>query len=510
MVRADGVMPDPSAAAARAPAPGPAPIFNRALAMAAGPAAFLLLLALPPPGLSLEAQRLAAIFTWVVVYWVTQALPLAVTALLSSVLAIALGVAPARDVLAPYADPVIFLFVGSFALAEAMRASGLDRRFAVALLGQPWATRTPGRLLATVGVITCAVSLWVSNTATTAMMLPMGLGLLRALGPAGDVETSRYPIGLLLMLTWASSVAVGIPVGSPPNLIAIGLVRELTGRGLTFFDWVAVTMPATLAMLTVCWLILRRLYPEPSETGAGARAFVSAEQARLGPWTAAQRSVAGVFGAAVVLWMLPGAVAMATSPGAPVARWLEARVPESAVALGAAVALFLLPTGLLRGEQAAAWKRMTVIDWGTIVLFGGGLSLGRLVFETRLAEAIGGAMIRLAGAESLWSLTALAIVAGVLLSETCSNTASASMLVPVVIAAAQATGVSPVPPALGAALGASFGFMLPVSTPPNAIVYGSGLVPLREMIRAGAVLDAVGAVLIWLSLRLLCPLLGVM
>jgi sodium-dependent dicarboxylate transporter 2/3/5 len=153
---------------------------------------------------------------------------------------------------------------------------------------------------------------------------------------------------------------------------------------------------------------------------------------------------------------------------------------------------------------------MTVIDWGTIVLFGGGLSLGRLVFETRLAEAIGGAMIRLAGAESLWSLTALAIVAGVLLSETCSNTASASMLVPVVIAAAQATGVSPVPPALGAALGASFGFMLPVSTPPNAIVYGSGLVPLREMIRAGAVLDAVGAVLIWLSLRLLCPLLGVM
>jgi sodium-dependent dicarboxylate transporter 2/3/5 len=132
------------------------------------------------------------------------------------------------------------------------------------------------------------------------------------------------------------------------------------------------------------------------------------------------------------------------------------------------------------------------------------------MFETRLAEVIGAAMVRLAGAESLWSITAMAIVVGVLLSETCSNTASASMLVPVVIAIAQATGVSPVPPALGAALGASFGFMLPVSTPPNAIVYGSGLVPLREMIRAGAVLDAVGIVLIWLSLRLLCPLLGVM
>jgi sodium-dependent dicarboxylate transporter 2/3/5 len=153
---------------------------------------------------------------------------------------------------------------------------------------------------------------------------------------------------------------------------------------------------------------------------------------------------------------------------------------------------------------------MATIDWGTILLFGGGLSLGRLMFDTGLAEAIGRAMVRVSGAESLWALTAVAVVTGVLLSETCSNTASASMLVPVVIAIAQATGVSPVPPALGAALGASFGFMLPVSTPPNAIVYGSGLVPLREMIRAGAVLDAVGIAIIWLSLRLLCPLLGVM
>jgi sodium-dependent dicarboxylate transporter 2/3/5 len=470
--------------------------------------AFLALIAWPPAGLTPEAQRLAAIFAWVVAYWVTQALPLAVTALLSSVLAIALGVAPARDVLAPYADPVIFLFVGSFVLAEAMKSSGLDRRFAMALLARPWATRTPGRLLATVGIITCAVSLWVSNTATTAMMLPMGLGLLRALGPLGDIEKSRYPVGMLLMLTWGSSVAVGIPVGSPPNLIAIGLVRDLTGRGLTFFDWVAVTMPTTVAMLAVCWLILRLLYRERMEVGSEAGAFVSAERERLGPWTTAQLSVAGVFGAAVILWMLPGAVAVATSPEAPSARWLAARLPESVVALGAAAALFLLPTGLLRGEDAAAWKRMTTIDWGTILLFGGGLSLGRLMFETRLAEALGVAMVRLVGAESVWALTAVAIATGVLLSETCSNTASASMLVPVVIAIAQATGVSPVPPALGAALGASFGFMLPVSTPPNAIVYGSGLVPLSEMMRAGALLDVLGAVLIWISLRLLCPLLG--
>jgi sodium-dependent dicarboxylate transporter 2/3/5 len=500
-------MPDPSAAPR---APASARPQARAVALAGGLAALLLVHALPAPGLSPAAHGLAAIFAGVVVYWITEALPLAVTALLSSVLAIALGVAPARDVLAPYADPVIFLFVGSFVLAEAMRSSGLDRRFAMVLLGRAGATRTPGRLLGTVGIITCAVSLWVSNTATTAMMLPMGLGLLRAVGPLGDAATSRYPIAVLLMLTWASSVAVGIPVGSPPNLIAIGLVRDLTGHRLTFFDWVAVTMPATLAMLAACWLVLRLLYREPPGAVVQAHAFAAAEQARLGPWTRAQQSVAAVFAAAVVLWMLPGAAALATSPDSPLARGLEARLPESAVALAAAVALFLLPAGLLHGEQGAAWKRMATIDWGTILLFGGGLSLGRLMFDTGLAEAIGRMMVRVSGAESLWALTAVAVVTGVLLSETCSNTAAASMLVPVVIAIAQATGVSPVPPALGAALGASFGFMLPVSTPPNAIVYGSGLVPLREMIRAGAVLDAVGIAIIWLSLRLLCPLLGVM
>jgi sodium-dependent dicarboxylate transporter 2/3/5 len=307
---------------APSPAPGqPAlegrPPGGRAVRLAGGAAACALVLALPLHGLTPEAHRLAAIFAWAVIYWVTQALPLGLTALLASALAIALGVAPARTVLAPYADPVIFLFLGSFVLAEAMKTTGLDRRLAGALLGRPWATRTPGRLLATVGAITCGISLWVSNTATTAMMLPIGSGLLRGLGPAGDPGASRYPIGLLLMLTWGSSVAIGIPVGSPPNLIAIGLIRELTGRRLTFFDWAALTMPATMAMLAVCWVLLRWLYREPAGSGQTTPLDRAATLASPGPWTAAQLSVAAVFGLAAALWMLPGAVAVATSAESP-------------------------------------------------------------------------------------------------------------------------------------------------------------------------------------------------
>ncbi|MBI3287082.1 MAG: anion permease [Chloroflexi bacterium] len=156
------------------------------------------------------------------------------------------------------------------------------------------------------------------------------------------------------------------------------------------------------------------------------------------------------------------------------------------------------------------WRQAARIDWGTILLFGGGLALGRLMFDTKLAEAIGNMVVRTSRAESLWELTAVAIVIGVVLSEASSNTASASMVIPTVITVAQGMGLSPIPPALGAALGASFGFMLPTSTPPNAIVYGSGLIPPREMITSGIWLDVTGAILIWVGLRVFCPLLGVM
>jgi sodium-dependent dicarboxylate transporter 2/3/5 len=311
------------------------------------------------------------------------------------------------------------------------------------------------------------------------------------------------------MLTWSSSVAVGIPVGSPPNLIAIGMIRELTDRRITFFDWIAVTMPLTMAMLLLAWLLLDRLYRDVPRPAGHVRAYVAEERGRLGPWTRAQVNVLVVFLLAAVLWMLPGAVALVSSPTASLPRFFETRLPESAVALSAAILLFLLPTNWRRGEFTMSWRQATRIDWGTILLFGGGLALGKLMLDTGLAQAIGDATMQLLGVQSLWALTAVAIVIGVVLSETSSNTASASVIVPLVIAMAQSAGLSPIPPALGAALGASFGFMLPVSTPPNAIVYGSGLVPLREMIRAGIFLDVTGSILIWLGLRLLCPLFGV-
>jgi sodium-dependent dicarboxylate transporter 2/3/5 len=481
---------------------------TRLVGLLAGPLLFVVVLLWPMDGLGREAHVLAAIFVWTIVYWVTEAVPVAVTAILASALAIIAGVAPAGRVLAAYGDPIIFLFIGSFIIAEAMRGSGLDRRVAFAVLRYRWTTRTPSRLLATVGVVTWSISLWVSNTATTAMMLPVGTGILGALGRIGDPGRSRFPIGFLLMLTWSASVAFGVPVATPPNLIALGMIRNLTDRRLTFFDWITLTMPLAVLMLIVSWLILRHHYVEERGVGGELHGHIAAEQQRLGGWSRREGNVAGVFLLVCLLWMLPGAVALVSSPEAPLPRFFEAHLPEAVVALIGAVLLFVLPTDLGRGEFTITWREAARIDWGTILLFGGGLALGRLMFDTGLAEAVGNALVRTAGAESVWALTAVAIVTAVALSETSSNTASASMVIPVMIAVAQSTGVSPLPPALGAALGASIGLMLPVSTPPNAIVYGSGLVPLREMIRSGIWIDLSGALLIWLGLRVVCPLFG--
>ena len=194
--------------------------------------------------------------------------------------------------------------------------------------------------------------------------------------------------------------------------------------------------------------------------------------------------------------------------GHPLAEFLERRVPESVAALIAASLLFVLPVNLRQGRFTMSWEEAVRIDWGTILLFGSGLSLGKLMFDTGVAEALGHGVVGLTGAHSLWGLTAAAVAMGIFLSETTSNTSATNMLVPVVIAIAQAAGVNPVPPALGACFGANYGFMLPVSVPPNAIVYSSGLVPITKMMRAGVLFDLLGFFLVLGCLRVLCPLLG--
>ncbi len=216
------------------------------------------------------------------------------------------------------------------------------------------------------------------------------------------------------------------------------------------------------------------------------------------------------FGTAVVLWIAPGVAALALGTSAAPYRFLSARLDEGVVALLAALLLFVLPVDWKRRQFTVTWAQASRIDWGTILLFGGGLSLGRLMFTSGLAEKIGTGLVSASGANSLWAITAVMCAVAILITEVTSNTAATNMLVPVALAISQAAGVSPLPPVLAVAFGASMAFMLPISTPPNAIVYGSGLVPITAMIRCGLLLDLVSFAIIVVGLRLLCPLLGLL
>jgi solute carrier family 13 (sodium-dependent dicarboxylate transporter), member 2/3/5 len=506
---------------------------RRAAGVVLAPLAFAAVY-LTAAGLGPQGQLMASILSAVVVLWICETLPLPVTALLGAVLCIALGVAPARQVFSYFADPIVFLFIGSFMLARAMSVHGLDRRMALSFLSIRWVSASPARLLAGLGFVTAGISMWVSNTATTAMMLPIALGILgalhrtRATGDSDTLGARPWPFatGMMLMVSYAACIGgIGTPVGSPPNLIGIGMIRNSVGIDIAFLTWMALAVPMLIAMAVALFLLLYRLHPETpppgrasansahavgatSALGSDMRAHVEREKERLGPWTRGQANTLVAFGVAVALWMLPGVFSVFGLGDSALSNWLEMRMPEAVVAVVAALLLFVLPVRLREGEFTLTWAEAVKIDWGTILLFGGGLTLGTLMFETGVAQAVGEAFADQLGASSLWGFTFTAIIVGIVLSETTSNTAAANMVIPVVIAIAQAADINPVPPALGAVFGASFGFMLPVSTPPNAIVYGSGLIPIPKMMRAGIVFDVLGLFIIWIGLRIMCPLLG--
>jgi solute carrier family 13 (sodium-dependent dicarboxylate transporter), member 2/3/5 len=457
-------------------------------------------------GFGHEKAIIGAIFAMTVSLWITELLPLAMTSLLAVCLLIVLGGVPEKTAFAAFGDPVIPLFIGSFLLAKAMDVSGLSRRFAFLILKRRWANRSAAGLLLALGVVSATVSLFVSNTATTAMMLPIGLAVLGALKERR--EGSSYAIGAMLMLTWGSSVAVGSPVSTPPNLIGISLIDQATGIRLSFVEWMRFAMPITVTILAVAWGILWLLYGRnaPSTQGASATAHDAIEE--MGPIRQGEKSVGLAFLTAFLLWVAPDLLQGLLGREHEVAVWAKEHITTAVAAIIAASLLFILPARDRDEGRALTWREGTKIDWGTILLFGGGIALGQALFGSGLAKDLGEFAAQATGANDVWAITLLAVVSAIVLSELASNTASATTLVPVAIGLAEGAGVNPIPPALGAAIGASFGFMLPVSTAPNAIVYSSGLVPPRQMMRAGILLDIASAVIIWLLLRLLLPPLG--
>lgn len=483
---------------------------RRRAGLIAAPAVFALLLLLPLPGLSGPAHHLAAVMATVMVLWVTEALPMPVTALLGVTACVVLRVAPAKEAFAPFADPLMFLFIGSFILARAIFVHHLDRRLAFGVLSLRWVGGRPSRILFAFGAVTAFISAWISNTATTAMMFAIGMSILAFLydneKEGGSRISRRYATGLMLMTSFAASIGgLATPIGTPPNVIGLGFIRQLTGVEFPFFKWAMIGVPVVLVLFVYLFFYLDRLSPAGVREIAGSADMLEREKRRLGPWTRGQRSTLIAFLVTVALWVIPGLIALFAGDQSTAYQEVNRSVPEAVAALAGAVLLFVLPGR--EGERAITWEEAVQIDWGVVLLYGGGFALGVLSFQTGLAEAVGRGLTGLLPVHGGLGLLFASTLVAMLLSETTSNTASANMIVPVVIAIAKAQGADPLEPALGATMGASLGFMLPVSTPCNAIVYGSGYIPLSSMMRYGILLDVAGVMVVTGLVHLLVPLL---
>jgi len=449
-----------------------------------------------PLEMAAPAHRLAALLGAVVVLWVTEAIPMAMTAFVGVAATVPLGIASAAEAFAPFADPLIFLFVGTFMLAQAIFFHGLDRRFAFAMLGLPGVGARPRRVLVVVGIVAWAISMWISNTATVAMMLPIALSLLAVLEAHGEAPRG-YAAALLLSVSFAASIGgLATPVGTAPNLIGLGFLRREVQVDVPFFSWMALGVPVAAVLIAVALATLARDARQGSVPAGHLATLIARERRELGAWTPGQRNTVLAFAATVLCWVVPGVVAVLRGADDPTYRWLQATLPEPVVAVLGAGLLFVLPVDLRRLEFTLPWREAVKIEWWIVFLYGGGIALGTLAFKTGLAEAMGRSLTAFLGVRSPLGLLATSTLLATVLSETTSNTASANMVVPVVIAFARSAGIDPVLPVIAATMGASLGFLLPVSTPCNAIVYGTGRVPLRAMMRHGLVLDVVGIVTI--------------
>ncbi len=459
------------------------------IGLATGPVLFLTMLLLPAPeGLSPEGWRAAATAALMATWWITEAIPIPATALLPLVLFPVLDVGGITETAAPYANPLIFLFMGGFMIALAMQRWELHRRVALRIIHRI-GTR-PQAVMAGFMASAAFLSMWVSNTATAVMMLPIALSVVElARDPDAEAAAGEYrhfATALVLGIAYACNIGgVGTLIGTPPNALLAGFMSETYGVEIGFAQWMLVGLPIVGIGLPLTYLILTRLvYPFRIDELPGGDALIRRELKRLGTISIPERRVGVVFLGTATLWI--------------VRPLLEDVVPglsDAGIAILGATLLFMIPANWQEGEFLLDWETTKRLPWDVLILFGGGLSLASAIERTGLAEWIG---TSLSGVQA-WPLVLVVLLVSavvIMLTEITSNTATAAAFLPIMASVAVGIGQSPMLLVAPVALAASCAFMLPVATPPNAIVYGSGAVTIPQMARAGLWLNLLFVVLI--------------
>lgn len=459
------------------------PAWVRRAGLMIGPLAFVLILASPKPAaLSGDAWVVVALSFLMALWWMTEALPMGATAMLPILILPLGGVTTVKAATTPFAEPIIFLLLGGSMVALSIERWGLHKRIALGVVGA--VGTAPSRLVLGFILATGFLSMWMSNSATTMMVLPIALSVGAVLGDR------KLTVALLLGVAYAASLGgMGTLIGTPPNSMTAGFINQSFGVQVSFLDWMRLGVPVMLVMLPLCWLLLTRVTQKISSAPSPeAEALIARERSMLGPITPPQLRVALLCLSLALIWAFRGLITKLPGLGA---------LTDEMVAVGFALLMFLLPAGdRVRPEaRILDWSDTAKINWGIILLFGGGLSLAAAIDKTGLAQWMGQGLAGLTGLPPF--LLALLLAAGVcFLSEIASNTALVAALLPVLGATAKAAGVDPLVLILPATLAASCGFMLPAATGPNAIAFGTGRIKSAEMLRAGLLLDLAGIIVI--------------
>ena len=466
----------------------------------AGPLIAAAMLSMSPPGdLDLAAWQAAAVAVWMAWWWMTEAVPVPVTALLPIAMFPLLGVGTLKSVTASYAHPIIYLFLGGFSVALAVQRWKLHERIALAVLVH--AGRSSRSLVAGFMLAAALISMWVTNTATTMMLLPIALAVIAVVGSTlpdlSESEQNNFKAALVLGVAYSATIGgMATLIGTPPNALLAGFMADNFGLQISFASWLAVGGPMTVTLLPLCWLLLTRLvFPTAFIASPEVLGTLRGMRARLGRMSVEEKRVSVVFVLMALAWVCRPLLVQL--PGL-------ANLSDQSIAVIAAISLFLIPA--TDGGRLLRWEDARDLPWGILLLFGGGLALAAAVSETGLAQALGEGLAGM-GLSDIIALTVLVALLIVFLTELTSNLATTATFLPVVTAIATHIGHEPMILAVPATLAASCAFMLPVATAPNAIAYASGAVSIRQMMRAGMALNLIGTMLVVAIAWLLVPAL---
>ncbi|SMD33987.1 solute carrier family 13 (sodium-dependent dicarboxylate transporter), member 2/3/5 [Reichenbachiella faecimaris] len=453
-----------------------------------GPASFIILFFfLPLDGLSEEGRAVLATTAWVGIWWMTEAIPIEATALLPMVLFPLTGAVDMRSTTFPYAHPLIFLFLGGFMIAIAIEKWNLHKRIAlniISLLGS-----NPSQLILGFMIATGFLSMWISNTATTLMMIPIGLSVIANLD-----ENKNFAKALPLAIAYSASIGgMATLIGTPPNIVFAGIVKDTFGVEVNFMEWMIIGLPFSILMIGITWLVITKyafkISPDMNLSNAG----INERLAELGKMSAEEKRVLAVFSFTAICWMSRTYLLNPILPG----------LNDTTIGVFGGLCLFLIPN--TEGGKLLNWQLMSKVPWGILVLYGGGLSIANAVAKTDLAAWIG-ALLNTWGNLELVLLISLIVAAVNFMTEITSNIATASMVLPILAALAISIDTHPYYLMVGAILAASCAFMLPVATAPNAIAFSAGTVKMKDMIKVGILLNILSILLITLIVYVIMPI----